>query len=157
VVTCHLTKCDKITPAFLNILKDKYPNKNATSTTPMGRPTFLSSDKMSTTAPQKVKFTTQTLSQYLGFCSLKYWTSLYDACLPNFTFTQSLEPLHEVANLANIKKSRCNKTPIDHPASFLKVVHCDVSLSDCKSVGNGALYCLVLVDIATRYTWIYPL
>jgi len=37
------------------------------------------------------------------------------------------------------------------------VVHCDIGYGDCKYVGNGALYCILLVDQATRSTWVHPL
>jgi hypothetical protein len=63
----------------------------------------------------------------------------------------------ELGDVANIKWACSNKTPIEHPAKYLEVVHCDIGFSDVKSVGNGALYCLTLVDRATRYSWIYPL
>lgn len=55
------------------------------------------------------------------------------------------------------KKSRSNKTPVERPDKFLEVVHCNIGFGDGKSIGNGALYCLTLVDRATRYSWIYPL
>jgi hypothetical protein len=56
-----------------------------------------------------------------------------------------------------MKKARSNKTSMERPDKFLEVVHCDIGFGDCKSIGNGALYCLTLVDRATRYSWIYPL
>jgi hypothetical protein len=39
----------------------------------------------------------------------------------------------------------------------MEVVHCDIGYGDTKSFGNGATYCMVFVDRATRYNWIYPL
>ena len=46
---------------------------------------------------------------------------------------------------------------MERPDKFLEVVYCDIGFGDCKSIGNGALYCITLVDRATRYSWIYPL
>jgi hypothetical protein len=46
---------------------------------------------------------------------------------------------------------------VERPDKFLEVVYCDIGFGDCKSIGNGALYCITLVDRATRYSWICPL
>ncbi len=37
---------------------------------------------------------------------------------------------------------------------YLDIVHLDIVFGDCVSVG-GFCYALVLVDRATRYTWVY--
>jgi hypothetical protein len=63
----------------------------------------------------------------------------------------------EIGQVATIRKARSNKTPVERPSKYLEVVHCDIGFGDVKSAGNGALYCLNLVDRATRYSWIYPL
>jgi len=39
---------------------------------------------------------------------------------------------------------------VERPDKFLEVVYCDIGFGDCKSIGNGALYCITLVDRATR-------
>jgi hypothetical protein len=62
----------------------------------------------------------------------------------------------ELGNVANIKKSRRNKIPIARPPNFLARVHMDIGYGDCKAVG-GARYCALLVDRATRQTFIYGL
>jgi len=49
------------------------------------------------------------------------------------------------------------QTPVPRPPTYLEVVHCDIEYGDCKYVGNGALYCILLVDQATRSTWVHPL
>ncbi len=133
------------------------PSKNSTSTTPVNRPTLMSSDKMSNTAPVSMRFTVQQLSRYFGLRSFKISEVLHDVCQPNFSFIKPSNAFLELGQVANIKKSQSNKTPIEWPDKFLEVVHCDIGYRDCKSIGNGALYCLTLVNRATRYSWIYPL
>lgn len=59
--------------------------------------------------------------------------------------------------VANIKKDRSNKHSIDRPPKYIEVVHCNIGYGDTKSIGNGPSHCLIFVDRATRYTWLYPL
>jgi hypothetical protein len=154
----HLKKYGQVTTDLLNFIHDGYTSKkNSTSSTPVGHPILLASNKMSNTAPSHHRFTIPQLSRYYGFQSLKNWDTLHDVCVPNFSFIQSGEMPVELGNVANIKKSRSNKNPIDCPKDFMEVVHCDIGYRDTKSVGNGAAYCMVFVDCATCYTWIYPL
>jgi hypothetical protein len=157
-IISYLQKHGRVTTDLLHFIRDGYSSsKNSTSTTPEGHPTLLASAKMSNTAPSHYRFTIQQLSRYFGFRSFKHWDTLYDVCAPNFSFIQPTETPVELGNAANIKKSRSNKNPIDRPKDFLEVVHCDIGYGDTKSVGNGASYCIILVDHATRYNWIYPL
>jgi len=154
----HLKKYGQVTTDLLNFIHDGYTSKkNSTSSTPVGHPILLASNKMSNTAPSHHRFTIPQLSRYYGFQSLKNWDTLHDVCVPNFSFIQSGEMPVELGNVTNIKKGRSNKNPIDCPKDFMEVVHCDIGYGDTKSVGNGAAYCMVFVDRATRYTWIYPL
>jgi hypothetical protein len=48
----------------------------------------------------------------------------------------------ELGGVANMKKSRHNKTPITHPTRFLDTVHMDIGYGDCTAVG-GAKYCFI--------------
>jgi len=157
LVTTTLQKNGRITPELSHCLKlDSSPGVS-TSTTPDNHPTLLSSDKMSNTVPGFSRYTVQQLSRYFGFWSFKNWKVLHDVCQPNFSFIQPSDTPIELGQVANIKKARCNKRPVERPPHFLEVVHCDIGFGDCKSAGNGALYCLILVDRATRYSWIYPM
>jgi hypothetical protein len=157
-VTYHLETHGRITPELLKLLDhDTSSSKHSTSSTPSNHPTLMSSDKMSRTAVMTTHFTVQQLSRYFGFRSLKNWDVLHDVCQPNFSFVRTSDNVLEIGQVANIKKARSNKTPVDRPPQYLEVVHCDIGFRDVKSVGNGALYCLILVDRATRYSWIYPL
>jgi hypothetical protein len=153
LVTTTLEKDVRITLELLHYLRDPCSSTKTSSSTPTGHPVLLSSDKMSNTAPNHMRYTVQQLSQYYGFRSFKNWDVLYDVCQPNFSFIQPSDPPLK----SNIKKAWCNKTLVEHPPHFLEVVHCDIGFGDCKSVGNGALYCLILVDRATCYSWIYPM
>jgi len=157
-VTKHLETHGRITPELLHLLgQDKTRPNVSTSTTPSDHPTLLSSDKMSNTVSTNKRFTIQQLSRYFGFRSFKNWDILYDVCQPNFSLLKTSEKLLELGQVANMKKARSNKIPVERPVNYLEVVHCDIGFGDCKSVGNGALYCITLVDRATRYSWIYPL
>jgi hypothetical protein len=154
-ITKHLQKHGKITMELINFIKDGFSSeRNNTSTTPLGRPTLPSCDKMSNTAPLQCRFTIQQLSRYSGFRSFKNWDTLDDVCQPNFSFIKPTDTPLELGHVANIEKARSNKTPIDRPKDFLEVVHCDIGYGDTKSAGNGASYCILFVDRATRYTWI---
>ncbi len=123
----------------------------------MGHAPLLSSDKMSNVAPKHCRYTTPQLSRYFGFRSFKNWDVLHDVCQPNFSFLKNNELPLELGQVANIKKARCHKVPIERPPDFLDVVHCNIGYGDTKSIGNGASHCLLLVDRTTRYSWIYPL
>jgi hypothetical protein len=112
---------------------------------------------MSSSTAAHYRFTIPQLSRYYGFWSIKNWDILHDVCLPNFSLIHPSECALELGNVANIKKARSNKQPIDRPSNFLEVVHCDIGYGETKSVGNGASHCIILVDRATRYTWVYPL
>jgi hypothetical protein len=154
----HLQKHGRVTMELIKFIKDGYSStSNSTSSTPTDHPILLSSDKMSNTAPKHLRFTIPQLSRYFGFRSFQNWDVLHDVCQPNFSFLNSTDLPLELGQVANIKKARSNKTPIDRPPDFLDLVHCDIGYGDTKSIGNGASHCLLLVDRATRYTWIYPL
>jgi hypothetical protein len=112
---------------------------------------------MSSSTAAHHRFTILQLSRYYGFRLLKNWDILHDVCLPNFSLIHPSECPLELGNVANIKKARSNKQPIDRPSNFLEVVHCNTGYGDTKSVGNDASHCIILVDRATRYTWVYPL
>ncbi len=86
---------------------------------------------------------------------MKDWKSILDVAQPNISFNTADNDTHLISGkVANIKKSRCNTTPIPRPSAFLYVVHCDIGHSDCKAVG-GTRFCLLLVDRATRSCWTY--
>jgi hypothetical protein len=153
----HLQKHGKVTMEPISFIEDGYSSpKNSTSTTPIQYPTLLSSDKMSNTAPLHSRYTIQELSRFFGFRSFKNWNALHDDCQPNFMFIQPTDSPLELGHVSNLKKACSNKTPIDCPQDFLEVVHCDIGFGDSKSIGNGASHCLLFVNHAMRYIWIYP-
>jgi hypothetical protein len=157
LITTTLQKNGRITPELLHYLKLYSSPGVSNSTTPDNHPTLFSSDKMSNTAPGFSRYTVQQLSHYFGFRSFKNWDVLHDVCQPNFSFIQPSDTPIELGQVANIKKACCNKRPVERPPHFLEMVHCDIGFGDCKSAGNGALYCFILVDRATRYSWIHPM
>ena len=149
----------RITPAlltFLSTVTDGSSN-NPTSMTPNDRPELPSNYKMPSSSPAHRRFTVQELHRYLGFRQLKNWSSVLDIAQENISinFHHGDVPI-ELGNVANIKKSRRNKTPIARPPNFLSRVHMDIGYGDCKAVG-GARYCTLFVDRATRQIFIYGL
>jgi hypothetical protein len=80
-------------------------------------------------------------------------------------------PNHIIASSANAKLLKCGELPtsladfatINQPnkgkpltkkRKYLDKVHMDIVFGDCLSIG-GYRYALVLVDVATRYCWVY--
>jgi hypothetical protein len=59
-------------------------------------------------------------------------------CQPNFSFIKPSDNFLELRHVANMKKARSNKTPVERPDKFLEVVHCDIGFGDYKSISNGA-------------------
>jgi hypothetical protein len=132
-VTKHLETHGRITPEFLHLLgQDTTCPIVSTSTTPSDHPTLLSSDKMSNTVSNNKRFTVQQLSHYFGFRSFKNWDILYDVCQLNFSLLKTSEKLLELGQVANMKKARSNKIPVERPVNYLEVVHCDIGFRDCK-------------------------
>jgi hypothetical protein len=155
-----LTKNGCITLELIRLLEAASPRKSlpsSTSTTPDDRPELLSCDKVPSFYPNLRRFSIPELHRYIGFRQLKDWSSVLAVAQPTISFNTSNQdvPL-ELGDVANVKKSRRNTSPIPRPPTFLDVVHCDIGYGDCKAVG-GARFCLILVDHATRYSWIYAL
>ena len=148
-----------ITVSLLNWLREQnfLPSSKPTTTTPPDRPSLLSSDKVPSSSAQKCHLTIPQLHRYTGFRKPRDWKEIIELSIE--TVTLSAEPAivpFELGDVANIKRSRRNKVPVPRPAKFLSVVHMDIGYGDCKAVG-GAKYCIMLVDCATCYTWIYAL
>jgi hypothetical protein len=88
-----------------------------------------------------------------------------------FGCTKFKNQLHLTAASKNATLIRCSKRPttigdyttINNPPQgkpikkrrkFLDKVHLDIVFGDCMALG-GFRYALVLVDVATRFTWVY--
>jgi hypothetical protein len=112
---------------------------------------------MSNTAPLHCRFTIKQVSHYCGFGSFKNWDTLHNVCQPNFSFIQPTNLPLELGQVTNIKKARSNKTPIDHPTDLLEAFHCDIGYGDTQSANNSASYCMLFINSATGYSWIYAL
>ena len=128
-----------------------------TSMTPDDRASLLSSDKMPSSAAIRHRLTVPQLHSYMGFRKPRDWKEILALCQDtvDLSFDSGDVPL-DLGNVANIKRSRRNKTPIPRPRKFLDAVQTDIGYGDCRAIG-GAKYCIILVDRATRYTWLYSL
>ena len=61
-----------------------------------------------------------------------------------------------LGSYSTIRKSPHGKSINRTKYRYLDKVHVDIGFGDCISVG-GARYCLVFVDRATGYNWVFPL
>ena len=121
-----------------------------TTTTPPGRPSLPVYYKQLSSAPKLTRFT------LLGSRSLKNWTDINDIALPTISIsTSGILPL-ELGDVVNLKAARKNKQPVPRPPNFFDIVHVDLAYGDCVSIG-GTRYALIIVDRATRYTWMFGL
>jgi len=132
------------------------PTLTPSTTTPLDRPELLPSDKVPSSTPGHRRLSIHQLHRYIGFRTLKNWHSLIDVGQPTIDIINDGTPPLELGDVANIRTSRRNTTPIPHPPNFLDVVHLDIGYGDCKAVG-GAKYVILLVDQATRFSWVYAL
>jgi hypothetical protein len=124
----HLTQHGRITNELLTFLASAYPITSSfpTSRTPDDRPELLSSDKMPSSAAATRRFTVPQLHRYLGFRQLKNWSSILDIAQENISLNLNHGDIPiELGNVANLKKSRANKTPVPCPKHFLSRVHMD--------------------------------
>ena len=122
----------------------------------MDRPEILPCDKVPSATSYRRHITIPQLHRYLGFCTLKNWKILSEVGQDTIDIINDGDIPLELGDVANIKISRRNKEPIPRPPNFLDVVHMDIGYGDCKSVG-GSGYVLLLVDQATRFSWVYAL
>lgn len=112
---------------------------------------------MPSSTARKNRLTVPQLHRYMGFRKPRDWTEILDLSQENVELVvdDGVAPL-ELGDVANIKRSRHNKTPIASPAKFLEAVYMDIGYGDCKAIG-GAKYCILLVDRANHYAWINAL
>ena len=132
------------------------PTLTPSTTTPLDRPELLPSDKVPSLTPGHRRLSIHQLHHYIGFRTLKNWHSLINVGQPTIDIINYGTPPLELGDVANIRTSRRNTTPIPCPPNFLDVVHLDIGYGDCKAV-EGAKYVILLVDWATRFSWVYAL
>jgi hypothetical protein len=125
-------------------------------TTPADHPDSLPCDKPPSASPSVQRFSEQQLHRYFGFRNLKNWLDIETTGQDTVKVTKGNERPMELGDVANIRYSRCNTTPIPRPDEYLRTVHMDIGYGDCVSIG-GFRYVLLLVDRTTRFQWIYGL
>jgi hypothetical protein len=124
-----------ITVSLLNWMREQKflpsPSSVPTSSTPSDRPSLLSSDKMPSSTAQRHRLTVPQLHRYMGFRKPKDWNEILELSQENVTLSldDGVVPL-ELGDVANIKRSRRNKTPIPRPPKFLAAVHMDIGYGD---------------------------
>ncbi len=137
--TSHLKKHGHSTTELLNFICDGYQSSNSTSTTPDDRPTLMSSNKMH-------RFTILQLSRYFGFHSLKSWDTLYDVCKLIFSIIEFSDPPLDLGHVAT------RHLLTDQRISWKWFI-----VTYLMEISSLFFYCIMFVDRATCYSWIYPL
>jgi Reverse transcriptase (RNA-dependent DNA polymerase) len=127
-----------------------------TTSTPADHPDTLPCDKPPSSSPMLQRFTDQQLHRYFGFRNLKNWLDLESTGQNTIKVTKGNERPMEIGDVANIRYSRRNTTPVPRPAHYLETVHMDIGYGDCVSIG-GFRYVLILIDRTTRFQWLYGL
>ena len=89
------------------------PRNVPTSTTASEHPELFPCDKLHSSTPSQCQLNVQQLHCYLGFCLLKNWNQLIDIGQDTIDISAQSNNLSlELGDVANIKLSHQNKTPI---------------------------------------------
>jgi hypothetical protein len=123
----------------------KFPT---TTSTPADHPDTLPCDKPPSTSPAVQCFTEQQLHRYFGFRNLKNWLDLEATGQDTIKVTKGTECPLEISDVANIRHSHQNTTPVPRPMNYLQTVHMDIGYGDCVSIGSFH-YVLILIDRTT--------
>jgi hypothetical protein len=104
-------------------------------------------DKKSTSLPSRITLTEDLIRASVGFCridSLKqHLSTLYQDTI--HLDTTSPDAVLDMGDLATIKKSARNTTPVPRPSSFGDVIHMDIVFGTNVSIGN-IHYSLLFTD-----------
>ncbi len=84
----------------------------------------------------------------------KYLPSLYQDTI--FLDTLPPDAVLNAGDLATMRKSPWNTTPVPRPSLFGKVIHMDIVFGPDVSLGN-IHYALLFTDRFSRMTYLYPL
>ena len=110
--------------------------RKPTTTTPDGFPSPPVMYKQFSSHPLKTRFTTHQLHLYLGSRSLKKWQMLQEMAQDTVQVSNIGKIPLDIGDVANLKASRKNTTPVPRRKAFLDVVHCDLAYRDCASIGG---------------------
>ena len=120
-----------ITQNLISFLQEVYSpaSKSSRPVLPSDRPEMLSCDKPNSAEPAIKRLTYEQLCRYIGFRSLANPDIIKDIALDTVKIIKTATKTLELGDVANIKKSRRNKTPIHRPRNFLDVLYALQTLS----------------------------
>jgi hypothetical protein len=132
------------------------PLPNLSSEVPV--PILRCVDKPSSSLPAKLTFTEDFLRASVGFCCINtlkaHLGSLYEDTVKLDQLPQ--DAILDSGDLANLKKSPRNTTPVPRPARFAEVIHMDIVFGPDIAIGN-VHYGLLFTDRYSCMTYLYPL
>jgi hypothetical protein len=115
-------------------------------------------DKPSSSLPSCLTYTEDSIRAYVGFHRIdtikRHLNDLYQDTI-NLN-TLPCDAILDSGDLATLRKTPRNTTPVPRPSFFGEVIHMDIVFGPKISLGN-AHYGLLFVDRFSRMTYIYPL
>lgn len=130
------------------------PNSSFTKNVPILRCV----DKCSSSLPSRLTFTEDFIRSSVGFRRIDSLKNHLKDLYQDTIRLDSLTPdtVLDLGDLATIKKSARNTTPVPRPNAFGDVMHMDIVFGPDVSLGN-IHYGLLFTDRFSRMTYIYPL
>lgn len=115
-------------------------------------------DKVNSTIPQSITFTSEHLQKCTGFRNISsILPQIKTVAADTVTFSDlGRDPLKQRGEVATMPKKRRNTKPVPRPAAFGDVFHFDIGYSAGTAIG-GIRYALFFVDRKNRQKYIYPL
>jgi len=138
-------------------LESSTSNTNSSSSTVV-TPIIRSVDKVSSSLPKSVTMSEDFIRASMGFRRIdtikKHMSELYEDTIK----LDSLPPdaILDQGDLATLRKTARNTTPVARPLSFGDVIHCDIVFGPEVAIGN-VHFGLIFTDRFSRMNYIYPL
>jgi hypothetical protein len=115
-------------------------------------------DKPSSSLPNIITFSEDLIRASVGFRRIesikKYFPELYQNTVK--LDSTPADAILDVGDMATIRKSPRNTTPVPRPPKFGDVIHMDIVFGPDVSIGN-VHYALLFTDRFSRMTHLYPL
>ncbi len=138
--------------------KDMISNSDTSASPTSSVPIIRCADKVSTSLPSRITLTEDYIRASVGFRRIDTLKKELQNLYKNSIVLDNLPPdaVLDMGDLATMKKTPRNTTPIPRPSNLGDVIHMDIVFGPDVSLGN-IHYGLMFSDRATRMTFIYPL